>query len=74
VISLTLQILASLVTLWAIWQMGNKSLLGPALSIVSDFVFLALNVYQGLWVLVGFCSVLLVIHTRNFWKWKLERT
>jgi hypothetical protein len=71
-ISLSLQVLASCVTLWAIWQMGNKSLLGPSLSIVSDFAFVTLNVYQHLWALVPFCGVLLVLHIRNLIKWRRD--
>jgi hypothetical protein len=71
-ISLTLQVLASGVTLWAIWQMGNKSLLGPSLSLVSDACFVALNIYTGLWALVPFCGVLVALHIRNLLKWRRE--
>ncbi len=71
-VSLGLQGLASVVTIWAIWETGNKSLKGPALSIASDFAFVALNVYQGLWVLLPFCGLLLSIHVRNLIKWRNE--
>lgn len=69
-ISLTLQAIASVVTLWAIWEMGNKSLKGPALAIASDFAFVTLNIYQGLWLLLPFCAALLAIHVRNLIKWR----
>ncbi len=69
-VSLSLQIIASGVTLWAIWQMGNKSLLGPSLSIVSDFTFFTLDLYLHLWGLIPFCVVLLALHIRNLIKWR----
>ena len=71
-VSLTLQAVASVVTLWAIWEMGNKRLRGPALSLASDAAFLTLNIYQQLWVLLPFCLLLLCIHIRNFRKWRTD--
>lgn len=72
IISLSLQALASVVTLWAIWQTGNKSLLGPSLSLVSDACFVVLNIYAGLWALVPFCAVIVVLHIRNLLKWRAD--
>lgn len=71
-VSLTLQGIASFVTLWGIWQMGNKSLLGPTLSLVSDFAFFTLDVYLHLWGLIPFCVILLGLHVRTLVKWRAD--
>jgi hypothetical protein len=54
------------------WQMGNKHISGPALGVVSDVCFFALNIYAHLWLTAAMCAALGVIHTRNFMKWRSE--
>lgn len=70
--SLALQLFASVVTLWGIWEMGNKRLRGPALALVSDLAFLVLDIYAHLWGLLPFCAVLFVFHIRNLIKWRRD--
>lgn len=71
-ISVVLQVIACLATVSAMWMMGNKHISGPALGVVSDIAFFALNVYLHLWVVAFLCGTLALIHTRNFFKWRRE--
>jgi hypothetical protein len=69
---LVLQAIACVSVLLAMWQMGNKHISGPALGVVSDVCFFALNIYAHLWLTAAMCAALGVIHTRNFMKWRSE--
>lgn len=71
-VAIVLQIIAATVTVFAIWQTGNKNLWGPSLYLVSDVCFIAVNAYAGLWILVTFILFVMVLHTRNLLKWKRE--
>jgi hypothetical protein len=70
--SLVLQGVACATTFSAMWLMGNKKTIGPALGVLSDIFFFAVNVYAGLWLCAAFCATLTVVHVRNFLKWRRE--
>ncbi len=71
-LSIVLQIIAAVVTVAAIWTAGNRNIWGWALYLASDVCFIVVNAYAGMWVLVGFILLVMVLHTRNFLKWRRE--
>lgn len=71
--SLAIQLAASVATLVAMWLMGNKKPMGPVIAVASEFVWLALIFYAKLWGILPLTAALLVIHTRNAWKWRKEQ-
>lgn len=73
-IGIALQVVACVTTFAAIWLMGNKKTIGPALGIVSDVCFFAVNIYADLWITGAFCAGMTAIHARNFIKWRKENT
>lgn len=72
ILSIALQIIASIVTVAAIVTAGNKSVWGWILYLGSDVCFIVVNAYNGLWVLVAFILFVMVLHARNFLKWRKE--
>lgn len=64
-----LQVVACLVTIASMWRIGDKHWTGPALGLVGDVTFLAINVSLQLWLLAALTLVISVIHVRNFIKW-----
>lgn len=71
-LSIALQVIASVVTVLAIWTAGNRSVWGWGFYLASDVCFIAVNAYAGLWILVAFICVVMVLHVRNLLKWRIE--
>ena len=69
-LSIGLQVAASTTTVAAMWLMGNRSLWGPAMGVVSEVVWFAVIVYSGLWGLLPLCLFLVVANARNWMKWR----
>jgi hypothetical protein len=68
--AMAIQLAASASTIVGSWLYGNKSVYGPALGVVSQ-VFWWTIMFQGeLWGLLPVNIVMLIIHVRNFRKWK----
>lgn len=51
---------------------GNRSVLGPTLAIASQAPWWLIMVDGSLWGLLPINIMSLVIHTRNFIKWRRE--
>ncbi len=71
-LGLTLQIAASATTVLAMWLMGNRSLWGPAMGVVSEVVWGVVIVYSALWGLLPLCLFLVVVNARNWMKWRRD--
>jgi hypothetical protein len=71
--SLAFQIAASAMTILGSWLYGSKSLWGPAISVLSQVPWWLLMVHESLWGLLPVNAMMLVIHTRNFIRWKHEQ-
>jgi hypothetical protein len=65
----TLQLLASALTLLAMWKMGDVSVWGPIIGVISEIVWLALIVRGRLWGLLPLTAVLGIVHIRNLIIW-----
>lgn len=71
-VAITLQVIASTSTVICMWLMGNRSLLGPCVGMVSEGLWLAVIVYCGLWGILPLTVFLIVVNTRNFMKWRRD--
>jgi hypothetical protein len=67
--NLALQLLASALTLLAMWKMGDVSVWGPVIGVISEIVWLVLIVRGKLWGLLPLTAVLGVVHIRNGFLW-----
>lgn len=54
------------------WVYGNKSKWGPVIGIAAQVPWWVIMVKGGLWGLLPVNGAMLVIHTRNLWKWNNE--
>jgi hypothetical protein len=68
-----LQCAASVTTILSMWLMGNRSLAGPAVGLVSQVVWCGVIGTGNLWGLSPITACLCVVHTRNLVKWYRER-
>ena len=71
-INFVVQLIASVFTLLASWQYGNKRVAGPLLGLASQFPWWTLMVMNGLWGLFPLNIAMTTIHVRNLWKWWRE--
>jgi hypothetical protein len=70
--SLIIQTVAIVTTFAATWLTGNKSTLGPALSIAAAACFAVVNAYADLWLCAAFSATMAVVNTRNYIRWCRE--
>lgn len=73
-LSVFLQLTASLLTIGSTLAYGNKHLAGPLLGLVSQIPWWTIMFVDGLWGFLPVNVVMLWMHTRNFLKWRNERT
>jgi hypothetical protein len=71
-VSLALELAATFTTFVTMWKMGDKSLAGPIWGEVSQVVWLALVLYDGLWGILPITLALIAIHARNYLRWRRE--
>lgn len=70
--ALALQLAASASTIASTWLYGNRTLWGPRVALMSQGFWWAIMFTYGLWGLLPVNAMMVVIHTRNLWKWKRE--
>jgi uncharacterized membrane protein len=66
------QLAASILTILGSYLYGNKSLWGPIVGIAAQVPWWVIMWHGSLWGLAPVNTMMLVIHVRNLWKWKLE--
>ena len=71
-LGLALQLAATIMTFVTMWQMGNRSIVGPIWGLASQVVWAAMVIANGLWGLAPTVVVLAFIHARNLRKWRRE--
>lgn len=64
------QIAASITTLASMWLMGNKSVAGPIVGLVSQIAWAGLIWTSQLWGIVPITVAATFIHARNLRKWR----
>jgi dolichol kinase len=69
-IALALQLAASASTIIGSWLYGNKSIWGPVTGLVSQVFWWSIMFQSSLWGLWPVNVMMLIIHARNYWKWK----
>jgi hypothetical protein len=67
--AIAVQLSASALTLTGQWFYGNKAKWGPVLGILAQVPWWTIMIQGSLWGLLPVNSALLIIHTRNLWKW-----
>jgi nicotinamide riboside transporter PnuC len=68
-LALGFQLLASIATLIAIWQMGNRSVNGPLFGLIAEATWAGLVITNELWGIAPVVVVAFLIHARNLRKW-----
>lgn len=71
-INISLQIIACGTTFAATWLTGNKSTVGPALSVAAAFLFATVNIYADLWLCAAFSAFMGCVNARNYLRWRRE--
>jgi uncharacterized Tic20 family protein len=71
-ISIAFQFVAMLSTFASYWLIGNKNPNGPMLGVFSQFIWAAMNLYLGLYILIVVQVVSGCIQIRNFHKWRSD--
>lgn len=66
------QSLCAILLLAGLWLMGNKRLLGPAITTVAEVFTVIVGVTHRTWSIVLIGAVLTFVQGRNFIKWKRE--
>lgn len=72
VVSLSIQIVASTLSITGLWFMGSKRIIGPVISLVAQGPWLVLNVYCELWGLLPATLAFIVVSARNLIKWRRD--
>jgi hypothetical protein len=72
-ISMALQAAATVTTFVTMWRMGDKAIDGPVWGQVSQAAWLALVIHEGLWGILPITLTMIVIHARNYRKWRTPR-
>lgn len=65
-----IQLTASALTLFGMWQYGNKSKWGPAAGILAQVPWWIIMIDGSLWGLLPVNCAMLVVHVRNLLKWR----
>lgn len=68
------QFLAMTLLLVGLWLMGNKRLLGPAMTAVAEIFTTIVGITHHTWSIVVIGVVLSFVQARNFLKWHAEGT
>jgi hypothetical protein len=63
------QLLASAMTMASMWLMGNRSVWGPILGLVSQVPWLITIVGAQTWGLLPVFVAMVIIHSRNILLW-----
>lgn len=66
------QLAASAVTIWSMWQMGNRRLSGPAWGLFGQLVWLVMMITSEAWGLLPVNAAMWFVHARNLRKWMRE--
>jgi nicotinamide riboside transporter PnuC len=64
------QLLASVLTMASMWLMGNRSVWGPVLGLVSQVPWLVTILTAQTWGLLPVCIAMVAIHSRNILLWE----
>jgi len=68
--STALQLAACGASFAGTWLTGNKQTIGPALSVVSAFLFAAVNLYADLLLCAAFSAFMGCVSARNYILWR----
>jgi hypothetical protein len=71
-VTVLLQLTASLLTIGSTLAYGDKRLAGPLLGLASQIPWWTIMLVDDLWGLLPVNAVMLWLHTRNFLKWRNE--
>ena len=55
-----------------IWQMGNRSIWGPIIGLLSQMAWTVFAVTQRQWGLLPGVAAFWIVHMRNLLKWRRE--
>jgi nicotinamide riboside transporter PnuC len=64
------QLLASVLTMASMWLMGNRSVWGPYLGLISQVPWLVTTVGAQTWGLLPVFVAMVIIHSRNLLLWE----
>ena len=53
-----------------IWLQGRKRRVAPALGFLSEFAWIAWEIYAGLWSVIPWSVLWAVLYARVWWKWR----
>jgi nicotinamide riboside transporter PnuC len=67
--ALTIQLIASALSLAGQWFYGNKSKWGPMLGLAAQVPWWIIMFQSELWGLIPINASMLAIHIRNLYKW-----
>jgi len=73
-IDFIVQFLATVLLLVGLWLMGNKRLIGPCMAAFAEIFTTIVGIAHHTWSIVVIGSVLFIVQSRNFLKWKAEGT
>jgi hypothetical protein len=73
-ITLLLQLAAIVTTFASLWAIGNKSNVGPWLGQLSNATWAAFYIYVGFYGLLIVPLVMVALHARMSWKWRMTAT
>lgn len=73
VVTYSVQALASGLSLWSIYLMGNKSIKGPVVGLLSQVFWIGHVVLTPAWGIAPVPLALTAVHVRNLRKWLRER-
>lgn len=71
-IAISLQLLASAMSLAGLWKIGDRSIWGQGISLVAQAPWMAMNIYCGLWGILPCTLVFAAVNVRNYIKWRRD--
>lgn len=66
------QLMASGLTMASMWFYGSKLKLGPVFGLLAQVPWWIIMIHGSLWGILPVNSAMLLIHSRNLWKWMKE--
>lgn len=67
-----IQLTASALTMLSMWFYGSKLKVGPMFGLAAQVPWWAIMIHGQLWGILPVNTAMLIIHTRNLWKWMQE--
>lgn len=73
ILSQWVSLLISILSLLMVWLMGNKSIWGPLVGLISQVVWVVFTIQTAQWGLLPGVIAFIFVHGRNLYLWGIKK-